>query len=63
MGAPLSFARTDRLDIDPATGAELPESPVPCWSDEEENESRKSMARTRCVTIRLITCDWGINVP
>ena len=47
IGAAFSLACAERLDMDPATGAELPDSPVPCGREEEENESKKSMARTR----------------
>ena len=47
IGAAFSLACAERLDMDPATGTELPDSPVPCGREEEENESKKSMGRTR----------------
>ena len=60
IGAAFSLAGGDRPDEYPATGAELPDSPVVCGREEEENESWKSTARTRCA-IRLIICDWVMN--
>ena len=61
IGAACSLAGADRPEEDPATGAELPDSPVLCGREEEENESWKSIARTRCA-IRFLSCDWIINV-